>query len=446
MDKSATNAVAKASAAARLATGRANLTKGPREINESIAQWETVAQMIDSCNSSEDQADILTSYAGSLLLRWDLSHNTDDIQLIISNLEIALEKLPYASTRARYDLLIRLGKVHESWYHNLKNNPDALSRAIQYWEDAYGLSAILRCMKESANEILPTLAKACFISFKDELSSIDSLHQAIHYYQMALVHIRPELHAQLRLALGKVYLELMYYTNEVENARSAIECFEVVLKNSNKEEELIEASNGKSQGWWWKLATEETRKFYEEDEEFPFRAWTRSVATTYRKNGIAVCYYALSSVWIEGGGKNQLVWFHLAWSLLRSARQSPPPGFHYIYSRMLYLSHLRKSYPSDAAFGDLPILLSALEQLGMMIPATWKPLRQTHPSLLDSSQWSAWKRKSINVVLTLRRTYLEAVTKMCGNDDPIDPNAVVESEDDLKAQLQVRIIKPKNFN
>jgi hypothetical protein len=100
---------------------------------------------------------------------------------------------------------------------------------------------------------------------------------------------------RLLLGLGKAYLELMYYIDEVKNAELAIDCFESVLKKSNVEEELMEASNGKSQGWLWKLAVEVERKHYDKNEDFPFRTWARSTASTYRSDPTVISYYVLSS-------------------------------------------------------------------------------------------------------------------------------------------------------
>jgi hypothetical protein len=81
-----------------------------------------------------------------------------------------------------------------------------------------------------------------------------------------------------------------------------------------------------------------------------------------------------------------------------------------------------------------------------MFPSTWKPLGQTHPSFLSTREWNAWKVKSINLVVTIRRTFLESVSKICGDQNPIDPQALVEREEDLRVHLETRIVKPRNFH
>jgi hypothetical protein len=76
----------------------------------------------------------------------------------------------------------------------------------------------------------------------------------------------------------------------------------------------------------------------------------------------------------------------------------------------------------------------------------WEKLTLTHPCLLNASQWDNWKTKLINAILKFRRTTLEYVTEVCEDYHPIDSNAlVIESEEDLRALLNERIVRPKNF-
>ncbi|PVF92598.1 hypothetical protein CPB86DRAFT_877751 [Serendipita vermifera] len=374
MVKTATNPVVESTAAARSATERAKQTNDTHDIQEAISEWEKVIHMIVDSGPSQDHADLLASYAESLLLRWNLAHQDDDIRAVVSILESALEKLPPLSTKARYDLMIRLATVHESWYRSSKNNPAPLTNAIRYWEDAYGLSAVLRRMNEAANEILPSLANACFVAFQDEISGIDSLNQATHYYQVALIHIVPELQTQLRLELGKVYLELMCYSNEMDNAQLAIDCFEVVLKQSKEKDKLIEASNGKSQAWWWKLSapheSEGSRTVFTEETGFPFREWTKTVSRTYREDAMAAYYHSLSVMWMTPVRKEHLIWSNLASSFLRLTHQSPPLGLHYIHPWMTYCVFKNLSDEKRTCFENLPLLVSALEQFELFTATT----------------------------------------------------------------------------
>ncbi|PVF92600.1 hypothetical protein CPB86DRAFT_829873 [Serendipita vermifera] len=424
-----------------------------------VSEWEKVAQMaIDGAILEENTAS-LASYTGSIIEIRGVSRETDAILTISSSLESALEEISQSPSQERYDLLIRLAKVYESQYQGSKNSPDMLLRGIQYWEDAYGLSVILRLTKEAANEVLPNLAKAYLVAFQDEVSNINALHKAIDYYQIALVHSRPELPVGVQLELGKAYLELMYHANELENARLAISCCEVVLNKSRETEELLEASNGKSKGWWWILAIQGPRKLYQENEEYPFQIWTRSVAATYPQDTTAVCYYALSFVWIEEGGRENLVWFYLAWSLLKSKRQSPPPIFHHFYFMFLYIPYWKKEGRGNAEFLDLPTVLSALEHLELFVetaslkdfyiiqrvfPAAWKLFPQTHSIHLDESQWNAWKRETINFFLAFQKMASNSIKRIYGEGNPFDLNAVVASHESLAARLEARLIRPRN--
>ncbi|PVF92597.1 hypothetical protein CPB86DRAFT_877750 [Serendipita vermifera] len=288
MVKTTKNAAVESTAAARSATERANQTNAARDIQDAISEWGKVIQTVIDGDPSAEHARSLESYADLFLLIWISVHQIADIRAAVSNLERALEKLLSSSTRACYDLLIRLARVSETLYYKSKEDEDALSHAIRYWEEAYELSSALRFKKKAVNEILPNLADACFTGFRKELCGLGSLNQAMHYYQLALAQPRSDLQTQLRLGLGKVYLELMYHVDAAGNAQSAIDCFEIVLKKSNDKEELLEASNGKSEGWWWKIVTtEEDHKLFKEDEEDPFRVWATNVATTYQNDTTA---------------------------------------------------------------------------------------------------------------------------------------------------------------
>jgi hypothetical protein len=149
MVKTVTNPAVEAAAVARSADERANQTNDQQDIEIAISEWEKVVQSTTDGNTSEDQANILASYAYSLLRRWSLTHQSADMRTIVSNLERALDRLPHSSTKIRYDLLNRLAKIHEDWYLSSKDNSETLTNAILYWEDAYGLSAVLRQMKEA---------------------------------------------------------------------------------------------------------------------------------------------------------------------------------------------------------------------------------------------------------------------------------------------------------
>jgi tetratricopeptide (TPR) repeat protein len=234
--------------------------------------------------------------------------------------------------------------------------------------------------------MLPNLANAHFISFQDEISALDSLHQAIHYYQIAIAQARPEIQTQIRIGLGKVYLGLMYYTDEVKNAQLAIECFEWVLEKSKVKEELRDATNGKSQGWWWRITFEKEHK--PNDKELPFCTWAEDAAKSHRNDAVAVSYYALSRRWLLHASKLEetLSWFRLAWSLLQLRRQSPPPGFHYVYYLIAYNYYDKNKHEENGQIIDLPNLLSALEHIDLLISTiTLKELYTIQRSVVNLS-------------------------------------------------------------
>jgi hypothetical protein len=152
MVKTATNPaaeVAVAAAAARSAAERATQTNELCDIENAISEWEKILPTVTDSGSSEDQAVIFASYAGSMIQRWKLTHHLEDIRTIVSYLEKALDRVPHSSAETRYGLLTRLARVHESWYQNFNDNKDSLNSAIQCWEDAYGVSVILRQTKEA---------------------------------------------------------------------------------------------------------------------------------------------------------------------------------------------------------------------------------------------------------------------------------------------------------
>jgi hypothetical protein len=304
---------------------------------------------------------------------------------------------------------------------------------------------------------------------------VDSLHQAIHYLQIAVVQARPETQNQIRLRLGKIYLELMYYVDEADNAQSATDCFEAVLKKSNRKEELLEASNGKSQSWWWRIAVEE-QPSPKKGVEPPFLTWARSVATTYNDDALAIYYYALS-LWRYHDDSNETVsWFHLTWTLLRLKCQSPPAGFHYIYSQYFWIVHVMNSWDGED-FGYLPGLLSASEHIDLLAATvTLKDLYmiqrfvaislislcliasisrwygfttvkngEPHPSPLKIEQWNAWREGAIKTILELRGNISRRINMFCEDKRPIARDAAVKSEADLRAQLEARIVRPQNF-
>jgi hypothetical protein len=294
-----------------------------------------------------------------------------------------------------------------------------------------------------------------------------------------MIQASPEIHTRIRLQLGVTYSELMYYVEEAENAQLAIDCFEWVLERSKEKEELTKASDGKAQAWFWKLTAQEKTNIFAKDEDFPFRMWLKSAIMLDRDNVTAICYRALSGRWISGDLKADLVWFHLASSLLRAKNRPSPPGFYYRYSSSLYTFASTKSQVEDGRFMDLPTLLSALEYLELFVSRVtlkdlyviqrlvmihsslllllkmlnqsiriidWRGFEKIYPSRLNANQWHAWRDKFIDSIIERRRNILESIAESCGDRVPIGSNAYLgESEEAFRATLEARIVRPRNL-
>jgi hypothetical protein len=81
-----------------------------------------------------------------------------------------------------------------------------------------------------------------------------------------------------------------------------------------------------------------------------------------------------------------------------------------------------------------------------MLPGTSSRIGITHPNDLSARQWNDWKRKCIDSIAMQRTEVLRSITKLCGDGLPIDPTILGgESEEDFRARLEARIVRPKNF-
>jgi hypothetical protein len=156
----------------------------------------------------------------------------------------------------------------------------------------------------------------------------------------------------------------MYHDDEAKNIQMAIDHFEWVLEKSKEREELVNASNFKTQALWWRHASGANRLFTE-NEDFPLKTWAKRVATAYNEDPTAMCYYAMSNYWIKGWGTEKLVWLDLAWFLLRSKHQSPPPGFHQVYFQYTYACSSSGHRHNTWQLKDLSFLISALEHMAV---------------------------------------------------------------------------------
>jgi hypothetical protein len=197
------------------------------------------------------------------------------------------------------------------------------------------------------------------------MSDLGTLHQAVNYYQLALLHVQSEQQLQLRLRLGKVYSELMYFEEEEKHAQCAIDSFDIVLEKSHQEEERREASNGKSRAWFWICAITRDGELLSDTIQSPFQVWAQHVATRYPEDPVAMFYFAASHLWKEVDTKEHQVWFNLAWGLFQINSQQPPPEFHIFYSLSVYWYF--QSGSRQPNFLDLPAITMAMEQFSLFI-------------------------------------------------------------------------------
>jgi hypothetical protein len=148
MVKTNTNPTLEVATAAQLATDRANRTNDLDDVDKAVFEWERVMEMMPDSGTSKPQAIILAAYASTLYLRWSVSHHVDDLSKIVFILNRALEKSPQAS-KTRYDLLTDSANAYASLYQESPENPQFILNAINRFEEAYGMSVTLHCMKEA---------------------------------------------------------------------------------------------------------------------------------------------------------------------------------------------------------------------------------------------------------------------------------------------------------
>jgi hypothetical protein len=76
----------------------------------------------------------------------------------------------------------------------------------------------------------------------------------------------------------------------------------------------------------------------------------------------------------------------------------------------------------------------------------WTSLEQIHPIRQNLHQWNAWKNGIIDMVVEARKNFLNDITSICASHHRISPSTLVaETEEDLRAQLEARIVRPKNW-
>jgi tetratricopeptide (TPR) repeat protein len=116
----------------------AEIERAPSERKSSVD--ETASRK----TKSENQSDSHTSYAQSLLKRWEQYHQRKDLDRAIAYFERDLSKLPYTPSQARYSVVTSLAEALYARFNKYNAYDEDIVQAIRYWEDAYGLLIVLR--------------------------------------------------------------------------------------------------------------------------------------------------------------------------------------------------------------------------------------------------------------------------------------------------------------
>ncbi|PVF92606.1 hypothetical protein CPB86DRAFT_877755 [Serendipita vermifera] len=246
MVKSAADPNRESIAAAQEATRQAYATGSPSQINKAVSEWEALLRDTFNDSTLDEQILILSSYAAALLKRWHVSDQRDDIDKAIASLEKALLQTSHVTSPERYDLLSSLGKAYYDRYDTLKSDKDDLLQAIQYWEDAHGISIALKQIKTSAEEVLPRLGNAYFRACEDLISGPDTLEQAVNYHQLALFHAQPSMQGGLRLQIAKDLMELYDRKGDHRYLAATLENVEAAIQSEMGPEHWIEGANLKT--------------------------------------------------------------------------------------------------------------------------------------------------------------------------------------------------------
>lgn len=127
------------------------------DIELAISQWEPLASAISL--KHPDYEPVLASYAVAILLRWEKSHQLQDIRLAIMTLENAITSLGNAPSRNRYQDLVNLGASYLDRFETFNKDPKDILRAVECMELANTISISLGFGTESVS-----LSSFCLVS------------------------------------------------------------------------------------------------------------------------------------------------------------------------------------------------------------------------------------------------------------------------------------------
>jgi hypothetical protein len=94
---------------------------------------------------------VLASYAVALLLRWEDSHQLQDIHKAIFTLESVLTGQSPEPSSSRYQNFANLGAAYMDRYETLQKDPKDIMRAAECWEHAHVVAVALGLMRDSVS-------------------------------------------------------------------------------------------------------------------------------------------------------------------------------------------------------------------------------------------------------------------------------------------------------
>jgi hypothetical protein len=141
------------SSAVQVALSRTMTATKTADINWAISQLERLVRHTSSAHP--DYEPVLSSYAAALLLRWENSHQMEDIRKAIISLERALDILPHSPSIRRYQNLVNLGAAYMGRYEIFSSDPNDINYGIEYWEQAHTTATSLGYTREAVSIEMP---------------------------------------------------------------------------------------------------------------------------------------------------------------------------------------------------------------------------------------------------------------------------------------------------
>ncbi|CAG7846338.1 SubName: Full=Uncharacterized protein {ECO:0000313/EMBL:CCA69680.1} [Serendipita indica DSM 11827] len=192
----------------------------PEDIERAISQWEPLANAISP--KHPDYEPVLASYAVAILLRWEDSHQLQDIRKAILTLENAVTSLGNAPSRNRYQNLVNLGSSYFDRFETFNKDPKDILRAVECMELANTISITLGFGTESANKLLSHLGDAYFYGYEVGIVGVEAVYNAIRHFQTVLSHGAKDKQGSTQYKIGQCYSALYNRLKKTEDLDLAI--------------------------------------------------------------------------------------------------------------------------------------------------------------------------------------------------------------------------------